>query len=285
MYWLTQLPGATTGLWGEIIVPNFMGSDYKVVLIATNFSQDKQGDTCYIKDTDQSWDAGTGQWTVNYQQVSTTFWPLALYHKPVAVMTFSRNVQFTGWQFETLVRNDVQSVWRTGSTVVFAGTPFEGGAANDPAHQAGRPNSNGGTVSGSPPDRNFPSWAVAGNPSRGLSADSTNLIAAIKTAITSASIGVTPVDGFSAGTGGGESFVSSFVAYHAVWYQASYPSNCKIGFHTHVDYGLTLAQCQTALCLQLKAAIKYLGGSTTGTCTPTPTPTPTADLDNLPGEL
>ena len=154
----------------------------------------------------------------------------------------------------------------------------------DPAHQAGRPNSNGGTVSGFPPDRNFASWAVAGDPSRGLSADSTNLIAAIKTAITSAGIGVTPVDGFSAGTGGGESFVSSFVAYHAVWYQASYPSTCKIGFHTDVDYGLTLAQCQTALCLQLKAAIKYLGGSTTGTCPPTPTLPSTADSDNPPGE-
>jgi hypothetical protein len=233
-----------------------------VVLIATTFTG------TYTPGTDTAWGIGGGQWTVNYQQVSTTFWPLTKFYAPVAVLTFSRWLGTNEWVFETVARNDIQADWDNQPPYEYAGTPYAGGDPNDPAHLNGGPNSNGGSVTDNPPDRNYPAYSGTdtANNVRPMSSMSDTLMAIVTRNILAANIGVSPVQGDTAGTLGGNNFVSAFVAYHAIWYQSFAFQSCQIGFHTHVGYSLTLAQCQEALCIQLQAAINLLGGSVTQPC-------------------
>lgn len=55
-----------------------------------------------------------------------------------------------------------------------------------------------------------------------------------------------------------DNYVSGFTGYHAVWYNAWKSDSCKAGWHTHVDYGITVANASKAIKLQLEELIKWL---------------------------
>jgi hypothetical protein len=232
---------------------------------------------------DQTWGTGTGNWPVKYHEVSTTFWKLVERHDPVAILTFTRDAWSFEWLFELGVRNNKNALsdgpppFRGDKWKSAAGQwPYIGGAANDPAKAAGRPNQPNAPIPNNPPDTTIAACTSDAdtNGKRSISVGSAALVTQIKADLLAAFPMGPLVTGDSEMGNYPDNYVSSFVGYHAVWYQSFKPTKCLYAFHTHVGYKLSLADCKKAFCIQLVATIKKLGGTVTQPCAPSPPPPP-----------
>ena len=167
---------------------------------------------------------GTGQLEVDYQDTSADFWPLVEGVDPIAIVTFSRGFNDLSWEIEMNQFN--RSVWVNDFVSPFQPTP-------------------------APPD--------AGWPADGLRL-STQPVQAIADAVNAAALGV---NAFVAFSGDGGAFLSEYMAYHGVWYQALHsnpldPSWCVAGGHVHVGGLVSWAVAETAVQVTLREEIEYL---------------------------
>ena len=148
----------------------------------------------------QSCGKGTGDLEVDYQDTSADFWPIADGLAPIAVITFSRGFPDKSWEVEFNQYN--RDLWVDDYVQPKQPTP-------------------------APPDSGVPA---------GWLRNSTLPVDAIVDAVDVASLGLNAQVCYS-GDGGG--FLSEFIAYHGVWYQAlhedpSDPAWCVAGGHVHV---------------------------------------------------
>lgn len=247
---LKQFKSDKQGSQGEYITENYNSSGYQVVVIAPTFAGK----------TEPNWGRGDGKWTVDYQDTSTVFWKLMQEYKPIAVMTTSRNVDKHDWVFEIGAKNLKRDDW---VLLSFNGTrkPFIGAGAGDPASAAGLPNAGLTPKAGDPPDatRNADP-KTDDNAGRAISANAAAIQALVKTKLEAefAAADLKPVFDTQFQGVPSDNYVSGFTGYHAVWYNAWKSDSCKAGWHTHVDYGITVANASKAIKLQLEELIKWL---------------------------
>ncbi len=167
---------------------------------------------------------GQGDLEVDYQDTSGDFWPLLDPLDPIAVLTFSRGFPNSSWELEMNQYN--RPVWINDYLSPFQPTP-------------------------APPD--------AGWPSSGLRL-STLPVQALIDLVNAAALGASAYICYS-GDGGG--FLSEFIAYHGVWYQALHadpldPQWCVAGGHVHVGGALSWSVAEEAAKTTLRGLIDYL---------------------------
>jgi pyrrolidone-carboxylate peptidase len=165
---------------------------------------------------------GTGDLQVDYQSTSKDFWRIANIVRPRAIITFSRGKQ-DAWVIERIQRN--LSKWRDDFRAPHQPTP-------------------------SPPDNSLPADAVR---------PSTLPIDSIEAAINRA--GIAGVSAETSADGGG-SFLSEFIAYHGVWYQAKHsspssPRRCVAAGHIHVGQFST-ADARHATMISIRTVIAHV---------------------------
>lgn len=170
--------------------------------------------------------AGSGLLTVDYQDTSIDFWQLANALKPIAIVTFSRATSAMAWEVEMNQYN--RSIWFDDYIAPTQPTPV-------------------------PPDNSMPPQALR------LSTLPVNQIVA---AVAAASLPVHPYVCFS-GNGGG--FLSEFIAYHGVWYQALHqsptdPAWCIAAGHVHVGGSVSWTDARTAAEITLRQVIAHVDG-------------------------
>jgi hypothetical protein len=245
---LNQFKSATTGDKGEYIIENWNGTDYKLVTIATRFPGR----------VEPNWGRGTGSWTVDYLDTSSTFWSLMKKYEPIAVMTTSRNEDGKKWVLEIGAKNLARADWTLLAWNV-GRPPYIGGGPGDPASADGLPNANLMPRAGDPPDATRAADAKAGAGGRNVTANVTAIQNAIITKLDAEFAAAdlkaqkdTELQGKAP-----DDYVSAFAGYHAVWYDA-WKDSCKAGWHTHVDSGITVANASKAIKLQLEVLIKWL---------------------------
>lgn len=188
---------------------------------------------------------GEGDLEVDYQDTSADFWPIADGLQPIAVITFSRGYTDRSWELEMNNRNLL--TWIDDYLAPYQPIP-------------------------APPDGSLP-------------ADSERLTTLPVQKVMDA-VNVAHIPGLNVyvdinGNGGG--FLSEFIAYHGVWYQAlhaspSDPAWCVAGGHVHVGGMLTTAHARQATHQTLRAVIRYVdevtspaGGNTEWFCVPNDT--------------
>ncbi|MDX2064426.1 MAG: hypothetical protein SFX74_01655 [Fimbriimonadaceae bacterium] len=244
------------------MIANYNGTGCRIVIMATTFDAALGN---YNPGDDTFWGPGLGAWPVRYRPVATTFWRLVDRYTPTAVLTFTRSGPGQAWEFETAVRNNQNlgpnnrwALLDNGSSGS-SGLPFIGGEPADPARAPGRPNAGLYPAYPFPPDLTY-YVSTEERPDEGVLAinpESLSLQRAIKFALINAfPQGIVPAEsqmGISP-----DNFVSAYVGYLAVWYQRSRPSTCRIAFHTHVCFGITLPICKEAFRLQLQLTIERL---------------------------
>lgn len=168
--------------------------------------------------------AGTGLLTVDYQDTSADFWALANARRPIAIITFSRSSTQITWELEMNQYNRTQ--WVNDYLPPLQPTP-------------------------SPPDS-------------GIAPDALRLstlpVVDIVNAVNAAGLPINPYICYS-GNGGG--FLSEFVAYHGVWYQALHasptdPHWCIAAGHVHVGRSLSWPLAEQAAEVTLRTLIGHL---------------------------
>lgn len=168
---------------------------------------------------------GEGDLEVDYQDTSEDFWRIANSIQPIAIITFSRGGLGQRWELEWKNRNLVD--WVDDYTAPFDPTP-------------------------TPPDASVPGGTIR-NPTLPLQD--------ILDAVDAASIpGVNAMVDF-AGNGGG--FLSEFIGYHGVWYQAEHddpaqPDWCVGAGHIHVGLNTGLNKARRATEQTLRSMIRYV---------------------------
>ncbi|MBK8101636.1 MAG: hypothetical protein IPK26_31525 [Planctomycetes bacterium] len=167
---------------------------------------------------------GVGDFEVDYQDTSADWWRITGQVKPIAVVTFSRGFTDNSWEIEMNQYN--RAAWIGDYLAPLQPTP-------------------------APPDNGVPAGF------RRLSALPTT---AIRDAVNAANLGVTAAICFS-GDGGG--FLSEFIAYHGVWYQALHtlpvdPDWCIAGGHVHVGGLLTPTQVFEAAKITVRQVIAHV---------------------------
>jgi hypothetical protein len=168
--------------------------------------------------------AGTGDFTVDYQDTSADFWPIMNALQPIAIITFSRANEQLTWEVEmnqynfTSWVNDYQSPLQP--------TP-------------------------SPPDASVPGGTLRLSmlPMQTI-VDDVNV----------ANLGLTPFICMSNHAG---SFLSGYMAYHGVWYQSLHaapddPARCIAAGHVHVGRGIPWATAQRAAEVTLRSVIRHV---------------------------
>ncbi|HUY88540.1 MAG TPA: galactosyltransferase-related protein, partial [Pirellulales bacterium] len=246
---LNQFKSAAIGTLGEYIIDNYDNTGYGIVTIATEFP----GKGNYVPGQDKNWGGGAGAWQVDYPLTSDTFWKLMKKYTPIAVMTTSRRKKEKTWLLEIGSTNLKRSDWEVSPPWNQGRPPYIGGSATDPAKLMG-PNAGHGPVDGEPPD----ATEVAGF-EREASAATKGLQTTIKAAL-AAKFAAADLDPQIATVVQGtapDNYVSAYAGYHAVWYDA-WKDSCKAGWHTHVDYDITLANATKAIKIQLDELIKWL---------------------------
>ncbi len=143
---------------------------------------------------------GTGDLEVDYQDTSLDFWHIASEVKPIAIITFSRGSTNLSWEVEMNQYNRL--VWINDYLPPLQPTP-------------------------APPDGSVPANTLR---------LSKLPVKEIVNAVNEANLGLNAFVCYS-GDGGG--FLSEFIAYHGVWYQAinaspASPDWCIVGGHIHV---------------------------------------------------
>jgi hypothetical protein len=167
---------------------------------------------------------GTGDLEVDYQDTTADFWTLIPALTPVAVVTFSRGFIDDSWELELNQYNRLS--WINDFVAPFQPTP-------------------------APPDASVPAgWLRPGS----------QPVQAIADAVNAALLGV---DAYAAYSGDGGGYLSEFIAYDGVWYQAQHadpssPTWCIAAGHVHVGGQLTWSQAQEAAKETLRTLTGYL---------------------------
>ena len=154
---------------------------------------------------------GSGDLQVDYQSTSEDFWRIAGELRPCAIITFSRTRQHA-WVIERIQRNLAE--WRDDFRAPHQPTP-------------------------APPDKSLRAGGVRA---------STLPLRAIEEAVNDAAI---PGLDACIGADGGGGFLSEYIAYHGVWYQALHagkwsPRRCVAAGHVHVGAFPTAAAREAA---------------------------------------
>ncbi len=165
---------------------------------------------------------GMGDLEVDYQDTSADFWNIVQALKPVAIITFSRGFNNVSWEVEMNQFN--RQFWVNDFIAPFQPTP-------------------------APPD--------AGHPTNGLRL-STLPAQEIVDAVDAAALNLTPYICFTQDGGG---FLSEFIAYHGVWYQALHanpddPAYCVTAGHVHVGTFINWPTATTAAEITLRVVIR-----------------------------
>ncbi|MEM9007440.1 MAG: hypothetical protein AAGE59_28435 [Cyanobacteria bacterium P01_F01_bin.86] len=238
---LNQFKSSKRGTLGEYIIENYKDTGYRLVTIATEFPDNVEPTS--------NWGGGTGFWTVDYPLTSYTFWKLMKAYTPCALMTTSRNTSDKRWVMEIGATNLPRNSW----TILSWNQdrpPYIGGSDSDPA----LPNAGCNSKRGNPPDA-----TVNQNTIRYVTAEVSVLqqiiINVLNKKFTAEQL-VSEKDTEVQGTGS-DSYVSAFVGYHAVWYNA-WSAACRVGWHTHVGFEMTAETASKAIKLQLHELIKWL---------------------------
>ncbi len=247
---MSGLEEPTQGAHGEWVIDDYRHTGYRVVMIAPKFPLLVGPD----------WGRGQGQWTVDYPDTSKVFWELMQQYNPVAVMTTSRYYNTKEWVLEIGAKNLGNTNWTMFSWNQ-GRPPFMGGATNDPARVAGRPNAGLNTIVDAPPDA-----TRAADPTTddviGLKISANvedihlKVIDKLKLHFSEADLKPKPNGQFQ-GVNPDDRYVSAFAGYHALWYDAWKPS-CRAGWHTHVGFGISVADASEAIKLQLDVMIQWL---------------------------
>lgn len=171
---------------------------------------------------------GTGDLKVDYQDTSVDFWQFANALEPIAVITFSRGSPNNSWELEMNQYN--RSAWIPDYVAPTQPTP-------------------------APPDASVPAGHLR------LSALP---MQEVVDAIAAASLGLNPFICYS-GDGGG--FLSEFIAYHGVWYQALHqdpadPAWCVAAGHVHVGGAISWDTARLAAEVTLRTVMDYVDGVT-----------------------
>lgn len=169
---------------------------------------------------------GMGDLEVDYQDTSEDFWPIADGTAPVAVITFSRGFNDFSWEVEMNQYNRPAEGWINDYDAPLKPTP-------------------------APPDDSVPAWH------KRLSALP---VKEIVEAVNDAALGV---DAFVCFTGSGGGFLSEFMAYHGVWYQAIHaeptdPAYCVAGGHVHVGQMISWDTAEQATEVTLRTVMDYV---------------------------
>ena len=167
---------------------------------------------------------GSGDFEVDYQDTSADFWAIANALEPIAIITLSRtNAQFS-WEVEHNMYN--RDTWGADYSAPTQPTP-------------------------NPPDTNAPAlyFRPTALPAQAIVDD-----------VDAAALGLNAFICFSNNAG---TFVSGFIAYHGVWYQAIHdqpedPNWCIAAGHVHVGRSIDWGTAQSALEVTLRTVIGYV---------------------------
>jgi len=170
--------------------------------------------------------AGTGDLTVDYQDTSSDFWPIVNNLQPIAIITFSRGFPDVSWEVEMNQFN--RSQWIDDYVPPVQPTP-------------------------APPDATVPP---------GTNRPSTLPVQAIVDAVAAANLGLSPSICF---TGNGGGFLSEFMAYHGVWYQAEHADPldsawCVAAGHVHVGGLIPWPTAKDAAKVTIRTVLSYVDG-------------------------
>lgn len=168
--------------------------------------------------------AGTGDLTVDYQDTSADFWAIADAIQPIAIITFSRTGAATSWEVEMNQYN--RSTWVNDYM-----------APTQPTR--------------SPPDASVPAGFLR------LSA------LPVQQIVNDVTASALPVNAFICFSGSGGGFLSEFIAYHGVWYQAIHgspadPNWCIAAGHVHVGSGISWTVARQAAEVTLRTVIQHV---------------------------
>lgn len=169
---------------------------------------------------------GMGDLEVDYQDTTPDFAAIVALHNPIAIITLSRGSFGTTWEVEMNQFN--RGNWVNDFAAPFQPTP-------------------------SPPDSTVESNAIR------ISALPAQ---AIVDAVAASGIPVSPFVCI-AGSGGG--FLSEFIAYLGVWYQATHadptdPDWCVAAGHIHVGTEVSWADASNAVDVSLSTLLEYVDG-------------------------
>lgn len=167
---------------------------------------------------------GSGDLEVDYQDTSMDFWPIANGLQPIAVMTFSRSSSTLNWEVEMNQYN--RSSWVSDYVAPTQPTP-------------------------APPDASVPAGTLR---------PSTLPVQEIVDDVDDANAGLNAFIDIAGNAGG---FVSEFIAYHGVWYQALHnnpmdPAWCVAGGHIHVGRNIPWADARRAAEISLRTLIRHV---------------------------
>ncbi|MEQ8764657.1 MAG: hypothetical protein RL885_12070 [Planctomycetota bacterium] len=167
---------------------------------------------------------GDGDLEVDYQDTSQDFWPIMGGHDPIAVITFSRGRIDTSWEVELNQYNRL--TWLNDYLAPTQPTPR-------------------------PPDADVPQ-----NHLRQSALPTFDIV----NAVNNANLGV---NAFLCVSGDGGGFLSEFMAYHGVWYQALHdspalPDWCIAGGHIHVGSRIDWMTARLAVEVTLRTVITYV---------------------------
>ena len=166
---------------------------------------------------------GVGDLTVDYQDTVADFAAITAAIRPIGIVTFSRGLS-TWWEIEMNQYN--RAFWIDDYCAPFRPTP-------------------------SPPDASVPA---------GFLRRSTLPVTAIRDAVNAAALGVYAII-CESGDGGG--FLSEFVAYQGVSYQAAHahpddPARCVAAGHVHVGGRIPAATAALATDITLRKVIEHI---------------------------
>lgn len=167
---------------------------------------------------------GTGDFEVDYQDTSADWWTIVNQVKPVAIITFSRTGGNFSWEAEMNCFN--RATWINDYVDPRQPTP-------------------------APPDDSVPAGTL--RPSR-------LPVEQIVVDIDAANLGLNAFVCYSNSAGG---FLSEFLGYHGVWYQAIHnhpddPDFCVAAGHVHVGDSIAWSVARMAAQVTLRTVIDYI---------------------------
>jgi hypothetical protein len=167
---------------------------------------------------EETWPAGVGDFRVDYGATSADWVRITSLIRPCAIITFSRGSPGVLWEIELRQRN--LAVWRADH------------AGNQPVP--------------CPPDSTYAPDGVRA---------STLPAQLIQRRVQEA---IPELTAFCDFEDFGGAYLSEFIAYHGVWYQAVHHDTCFAAGHIHVGMDVALPMAMAATDVTLRALIDYL---------------------------